>query len=63
LRIGPRLLVIEDSSPDPRQLVYVVLLALSAIEAFILASLRPHVNVPAQASRAMVRVTPVTVAT
>ena len=61
---------------DPRQLVYVVLLALSAVEAFILwfmpetaqvragaiASLRPHVNVPAQASQALVRVTPVTIA-
>jgi hypothetical protein len=68
--------ILVTYAPDPRQLVYVVLLALSAFEAFILwfmpetaqlragaiASLRPHVNVPAQASRAMVRVTPVTIA-
>jgi MFS family permease len=68
--------ILVTYAPDPRQLVYVVLLVLSAVEAFILwfmpetaelrdgaiASLRPHVNVPAQASRAMVRVTPVTIA-
>jgi len=68
--------ILVTYAPDPRQLVYVVLLALSAFEAFILwfmpetaqlragaiASLRPHVNVPAQASRTMVRVTPVTIA-
>ena len=68
--------ILVTYAPDPRQLVYVVLLALSAVEAFILwfmpetaevragaiASLRPRVNVPAQASQAMVRVTPVTIA-
>ncbi len=69
--------ILVTYAPDPRQLVYVVLLVLSAVEALILwfmpetaqvragaiASLRPHVNVPARASRAMLRVTPVTVAT
>jgi hypothetical protein len=69
--------ILVTYAPDPRQLVYVVLLALSAIEASVLwfmpetaevragaiASLRPHVNVPAQASRAMARATPVTIAT
>jgi MFS family permease len=68
--------ILVTYAPDPRQLVYVVLLSLSAIEAFILwfmpetaevragaiGSLRPHVNVPAQASRAMARVAPVTIA-
>src|SRR5580700_2025096 len=69
--------ILVTYAPDPRQLVYVVLLALSAIEAAMLwfmpetaqvragaiASLRPHVNVPAAASRAMARATPVTIAT
>jgi hypothetical protein len=69
--------ILVTYAPDPRQFVYVVLLALSAIEAAILwfmpetaevragaiASLRPHVNVPARASRAMARATPVTIAT
>ena len=68
--------ILVTYAPDPRQLVYVVLLALPAVEAFILwfmpetaqmragaiASLQPHVNVPAQASQALVRVTPVTIA-
>jgi Major Facilitator Superfamily len=68
--------ILATYAPDPRQLVYVVLLALSAIEAFVLwfmpetasvragaiASLRPHVNVPPQARQAMLRVTPVTIA-
>ena len=72
--LGGALLV--TYAPDPRQLVYGVLLAVSAAEAFILwfmpetadvragafASLRPHVNIPVRASRAMVRVTPVTIA-
>ena len=63
-------------APDPRQLVYLVLLALSALEMLILwympetvaakpgavASLRPHVRVPAQARRALSQVTPVTIA-
>jgi MFS family permease len=68
--------ILVTYAPDPRQLVYVVLLLLSAAEAFVLwfmpetadmragaiASLRPHVNVPAQAKQAMLRVTPVTIA-
>jgi Major Facilitator Superfamily len=68
--------ILVTYAPDPRQLVYVVLLASSAVEAFILwfmpetaqvragaiASLRPRVNVPAQARQALVRVTPVTIA-
>jgi hypothetical protein len=72
--LGGALLV--TYAPDPGQLVYAVLLVLSAVEAFILwfmpetadvrpgaiASLRPHVSIPAQASQAMVRVTPVTIA-
>ena len=63
-------------APDPRQFVYLVLLALSAVEMLILwympetvavkpgafASLRPHVRVPAQARRALFQVTPVTIA-
>lgn len=63
-------------APDPRQFVYLVLLALSAVEMLILwhmpetvaakpgafASLRPHVHVPAQARRALFQVTPVTIA-
>jgi hypothetical protein len=69
--------ILVTYAPDPRQLVYVVLLALSVVGAFIPGSCRkplncapaqsrhcgPHVNVPAQASRAMVRVTPVIIAT
>jgi MFS family permease len=63
-------------APDPRQLVYFVLLLVSAAEALVLwfmpetaqpkpgalASLRPHVNVPAQAVGALARLTPVTIA-
>ena len=63
-------------APDPRHFVYLVLLALSAVEMLILwympetvsakpgafASLRPHVHVPAQARRALFQVTPVTIA-
>src|SRR5260221_3139326 len=63
-------------APDPQQFVYLVLLAMSAVEAAILwympetavtkpgavASLQPHVYVPAQARRALVQVTPVTIA-
>src|SRR5204862_401420 len=63
-------------APDPQQLVYAVLLALSAAEALILwympetvtpkpgalASLRPHVSIPAKARRALMQVTPVTIA-
>jgi MFS family permease len=63
-------------APAPQQLVYVVLLAMSAVEALILwrmpetvtpksgalASLQPHVSVPARARRALVQVTPVTIA-
>jgi MFS family permease len=63
-------------APDPQQLVYAVLLAMSAVEALVLwhmpetvtpkrgalASLQPHVSVPARARRALVQVTPVTIA-
>jgi MFS family permease len=63
-------------APDPQQFVYLVLLALSAVEMLILwympetveakpgavASLRPHVHVPAQARHALFQVTPVTIA-
>jgi MFS family permease len=63
-------------APDPEQLVYAVLLALSAIEAIVLwfmpetvsskpgafASLQPHVTVPAKARRSLIEVTPVTIA-
>jgi hypothetical protein len=63
-------------APDPQQVVYLVLLALSAVEAAFLwympettagkpgalASLRPHVYVPVGARRALVQVTPVTIA-
>src|SRR5262245_61108000 len=63
-------------APDPQHLVYAVLLALSAAEALILwympetvtpkpgalASLQPHVSVPARARRALAQVTPVTIA-
>jgi MFS family permease len=63
-------------APDPQQLVYAVLLALSVAEALVLwympetvtpkpgalASVRPHVNVPDRARRALIQVTPVTIA-
>jgi len=63
-------------APDPQQLVYAVLLTLSAAEALFLwympetvtpkagalASLQPHVSVPAPARRALVQVTPITIA-
>jgi MFS family permease len=63
-------------APNPQQLVYLILLALSAVEMLILwympetvaakpgafAALRPHVQVPAQARRALFQVTPVTIA-
>jgi MFS family permease len=63
-------------APGPQQLVYAVLLAASAAEALLLwympetvtsksgalASLQPHVSVPARARRALVQVTPVTIA-
>ena len=63
-------------APDPLQLVYAVLLAMSAAEALVLwympetvtpkpgalASLQPHVSIPARARRALVQVTPVTIA-
>ena len=68
--------ILVTYAPDPRQLVYVVLLVLSAAEALVLwfmpetaevrsgaiASLRPHVSVPAQARDVLVRLTPVTIA-
>jgi MFS family permease len=63
-------------APDPQQLVYAVLLVMSAVEALVLwhmpetvtakpgalASLQPHVSVPAPARRALLHVTPVTIA-
>jgi MFS family permease len=63
-------------APDPAQLVYAVLLVLSAIAAIVLwfmpetvsskpgafASLQPQVIVPAKARRALIEVTPVTIA-
>jgi MFS family permease len=63
-------------APAPHQLVYAVLLAMSAAEAVLLwympetvtpkagalASLQPHVSVPARARRALMQVTPVTIA-
>jgi MFS family permease len=63
-------------APDPQQLVYAVLLAMSAAEALLLwcmpetvtpkpgalASLQPHFNVPGPARRALVQVTPITIA-
>jgi MFS family permease len=63
-------------APDPQQLVYAVLLVMSAAEALLLwympetvtpkagafASLQPHVSVPGPARRALVQVTPVTIA-
>jgi MFS family permease len=68
--------ILVTYAPEPRQLVYIVLLVLSAAEAFVLwsmpetaqlragalASLRPHINVPTQARSVLVRLTPVTVA-
>jgi MFS family permease len=68
--------ILVTYAPDPRQLIYVVLLVLSAVETLILwfmpetaqlragalASLRPHISVPAQARDVLVRVTPVTIA-
>jgi hypothetical protein len=63
-------------APDPEQLVYVVLLTMSGIEALLLrhmpetaqtkpgalASLRPHVSVPIQARQMLAQLTPVTLA-
>jgi MFS family permease len=68
--------ILVTYAPDPRQLVYALLLVLSAVEALVLwfmpetaavrtgaiASLRPHVSVPPQASQVLVRLTPVTIA-
>jgi hypothetical protein len=68
--------VLVTYAPDPRQFVYLVLLALSAVEMLILwhmpetvtakpgafASLRPHVHVPARARQALFQMTPVTIA-
>ena len=63
-------------APDPTQLVYVVLLVLSGIEALLqwhmpetaqpkpgaLVSLRPHVSVPMQARQTLAQLIPVTIA-
>jgi MFS family permease len=68
--------ILATYAPDPGELVYAVLLVLSAVEAAILwlmpetaplragalTSLRPHVGVPAQARSALVQVTPATIA-
>ena len=68
--------ILVTFAPDPAQLVYVVLLALSGIEAMLiwhlpetgqtkpgaLASLRPHVSVPIQARQTLARLTPATLA-
>ncbi|AMN38553.1 MFS transporter [Rhodoplanes sp. Z2-YC6860] len=68
--------VLVTYGPDPQQLVYAVLLVLSAAEALllwfmpetvtpkagVLASLQPHVSIPARAQRALMQVTPVTIA-
>jgi MFS family permease len=68
--------ILVTYAPDPGQLVYVVLLVLSAAEAFVLwsmpetarlrtgavASLRPHVSIPPQARDVLMRLTPVTIA-
>ena len=68
--------VLVTFAPDPTELVYAVLLALSGIEIAILwrmprtiepkpgalASLRPHVSVPVQARRALAQLTPVNIA-
>src|SRR6516165_2228618 len=63
-------------APNPQTLVYAVLLAMSAAEALLLwyipetvtpkagalASLQPHVSVPGPARRALVQITPITMA-
>jgi MFS family permease len=68
--------ILVTYAPEPRQLVYAVLLALSAAEAVVLwsmpetaipqagalASLRPHVRIPPQARGVLMRLTPVTIA-
>lgn len=68
--------VLVTYAPYPQDLVFAVLLVLSAAEALILwympatvtpkpgalASLQPHVNIPAKARRALIQVTPVTIA-
>jgi MFS family permease len=68
--------VLVTYAPGPQQFVYAVLLALSAAEALVLwympetvipkpgalASLQPHVSIPAKARRALLQVTPVTIA-
>jgi MFS family permease len=68
--------VLVTFAPDPTQLVYAVLLALSGIEIALLwsmprtvepkpgalASLRPHVSVPVQARGALAQLTPVNIA-
>lgn len=68
--------VLVTYAPDPQQLVYLILLLLSAVEMLILrympetvaakpgafASLRPHVHVPARAKSVLLQMTPVTIA-
>src|SRR5262249_57033987 len=63
-------------APDPQQLIYAILLVLSAAEGLLLwyipetvtpkpgalASLQPHVSIPVGARRALGQLTPVTIA-
>ena len=63
-------------APDPRQLVYAILLVVSAVELVVLwrmpetvapkpgalVSLQPHVSVPPQARLPLFQLTPVTIA-
>ncbi|MGA8616089.1 MAG: MFS transporter [Xanthobacteraceae bacterium] len=69
--------ILVTYAPYPRQLVFLVLLLASVIEALVLwympetaqpkpvvfAALRPHVSIPPQARGTLARVTPVTIAT
>jgi len=68
--------ILATYAPDPEQLIYVLLLAVSIVEAVAVwympetveprqgavASLRPHVSVPPQARRTLVWLTPVNIA-
>jgi MFS family permease len=68
--------ILATYAPDPNQLIYIVLLIVSVLEGMVLwympetaerrngafASLRPHVNVPPQARKTLVALTPVNVA-
>jgi Major Facilitator Superfamily len=68
--------ILVSYAPDPGQLVYFLLLAVSAVEALVLwfmpetasprpgvlASLWPHISVPTQAVHVLLQVTPLTIA-